>query len=80
MVDKGVVPSPNLQNSTHVGVGKPTQGNGFKCYKCGEPGHKSVECRQTRGNQNKTLLVEETDDMEATMDVPIYDEAPNEEI
>lgn len=52
------VPSSNQSNSNRVGAGKQSKGGGFKCFKCGKPGHQSSDCRMTMGNRNKALLFE----------------------
>ncbi|GKC79224.1 putative CCCH-type zinc finger family protein [Tanacetum coccineum] len=50
----------------------------FKCFKCGEPGHKSSACRKERGKQlmmesRKSEIYEYEDEVEYTLE-PCYDE------
>ncbi|GFZ18312.1 hypothetical protein Acr_27g0000510 [Actinidia rufa] len=82
---KGVKPVGPSQNQPYIGPSgsrNPSQSGGFKCFKCGELGHKSVECRKASGNQNKDLLMEErwTVEQSCEDDIPIYDQPFNEEI
>ncbi|KAH7849362.1 hypothetical protein Vadar_016773 [Vaccinium darrowii] len=47
-----------------------------ECFKCGEPGHKSSDCRRSSGSKNKALFMEESCEDE----FPIYYEALCEDI
>ncbi|KAG5567817.1 hypothetical protein RHGRI_003110 [Rhododendron griersonianum] len=56
------------------------QSGGFKCFKCGETGHKSSDCRKATGGRNKALFIEEVTEQGCEDDIPIYDEDICEEI
>ncbi|XP_028056442.1 uncharacterized protein LOC114260499 [Camellia sinensis] len=56
----------------------PPQGGTFKCFRCGEPGHRSFDCRKNMGNnQNKALLIEEVEEHGDFEDAPIFDPSGN---
>jgi hypothetical protein len=74
------VTSFSQSNSNCVGSGIQSQGGGFKCFKSGEPGHRSSDCRKIMGNRNKVLLLEEIEETEHDIELPVYDQPLNEEI
>ena len=43
-----------------MGVKNKSQSIGFMCFKCGELGHKSYDCKKTIQNHKATLFVEES--------------------
>lgn len=54
------------------------QGETFKCFRCGEPGHRSSDCRKNMGNnRNKALLIEEVEEHGDFEDAPIFDPSGN---
>ena len=61
-------------------VRNPSQGGGFKCFKCREPGHKSSDCRKATGNRNKALLIEELLEQSSEDKIPYCEKSLNEEI
>ncbi|XP_038678354.1 uncharacterized protein LOC119979794 [Tripterygium wilfordii] len=67
------VPQVHPQNAASL---PQVAGTGFKCFKCGEPGHKSSDCRKATSCVGKNLLVEgEYDDSENyNLEGPIFDE------
>ncbi|KAH7848990.1 hypothetical protein Vadar_011413 [Vaccinium darrowii] len=82
-VDKATTSTQNQPQSCGSGTrdqfpggGGGGGGWGFKCYKCGEPGHKSSDCRRSSDNKNKALFMEESCEDE----FPIYDEAMCEDV
>ncbi|KAF7139937.1 hypothetical protein RHSIM_Rhsim06G0029600 [Rhododendron simsii] len=65
-------------------VGRATSGPGFKCFKCGEPGHRAVECR--KGDRDGKALFLEYDEAKDNLvgsyeHDPIFDtELPEENV
>ncbi|KAF7135555.1 hypothetical protein RHSIM_Rhsim08G0252200 [Rhododendron simsii] len=58
-------------------------GSGFKCFKCGEPGHRAVECRKS-DREGKALLLEFDEAKGNSEGVynqdPVFDEEDVEEV
>ncbi|KAG5536735.1 hypothetical protein RHGRI_024233 [Rhododendron griersonianum] len=75
--DKASVPAQNQPQSGVSGARKQAQSGGFKCFKCGEPGHKSSDCRKASGSRNKALFSEVEKSYD---DIPLYDDVACEEI
>ena len=79
-VAKAAVPTQNQPNTSRQGAGNQFQSGNFKCFKCGEPSHKSSDCRKTMGERNRALLMEEIDENVCFDMPPTYDQPLNEEI
>ncbi|KAG5534031.1 hypothetical protein RHGRI_022247 [Rhododendron griersonianum] len=78
--DKASTPAQNQPQSGASGARSQFQSGGFKCFKCGEPGHKSSDCRKASGGRNKALFIEEVMEQGCEDDIPVYDEEICEEI
>ncbi|KAG5552400.1 hypothetical protein RHGRI_010467 [Rhododendron griersonianum] len=72
--DKASTPAQNQPQSGASGTRNQFQSGGFKCLKCGEPGHKSSNCRKASGGRNKALFIEEVTEQGCEDDIPVYDE------
>ncbi|KAG5557567.1 hypothetical protein RHGRI_007719 [Rhododendron griersonianum] len=75
--DKASSLAQNQPQSGVSGARKQAQSGGFKCFKCGEPGHKSSDCRKASGSRNKALFSEVEKSYD---DIPLYDDVACEEI
>ncbi|KAG5550839.1 hypothetical protein RHGRI_009321 [Rhododendron griersonianum] len=72
--DKASIPAQNQPQSGASGTRNQFQSGDFKCFKCGEPGHKSSDCCKASGGRNKTLFIEEVTEQGCEDDIPVYDE------
>ncbi|KAF5960260.1 hypothetical protein HYC85_001469 [Camellia sinensis] len=73
-VDKGASSSQAPRSNGASGNQHTPQGGTFKCFRCGEPGHRSSGCRKNMGNnRNKALLIEEVEEHGDFKDAPIFD-------
>ncbi|GKE40545.1 putative CCCH-type zinc finger family protein [Tanacetum coccineum] len=76
--DVGVSKKPTVVRGSGAGNITSSSNQTFKCFKCGEPGHKSSACRKERGKQlmmesGKSETYEYEDEVEYTLE-PRYDE------
>ena len=55
-----------------IGRGRQQQVGTFKCLKCGEPGHQSLDCRK------KAVMLEEIKELEHEDEEPIFNQPSNE--
>ncbi|KAG5521705.1 hypothetical protein RHGRI_034057 [Rhododendron griersonianum] len=78
--DKISTPAQNQPQSGASGARSQFQSGGFKCFKCGDPGHKSSDCRKASGGRNKALFIEKVMEQGCEDDIPVYDEEICEEI
>ncbi|XP_028071101.1 uncharacterized protein LOC114273497 [Camellia sinensis] len=77
-VDKGASSSQAPRSNGAFGNHNTPQGGTFKCFRCGEPGHRSSDCRKNMGNnRNKTLLIEEVEEHGDFENAPIFDRLGN---
>ena len=71
---------PPSTSSAAKPIPKATQSFTFKCYKCGEAGHKATNCKKggvnTQG-KGKALIIEGCEDQEDE-EFPIYEEVEEE--
>ena len=71
---------PPSTSSAAKPIPKATQSFTFKCYKCGEAGHKATNCKKggvnTQG-KGKALIIEGCEDQEDE-EFPIYEEEEEE--
>ncbi|KAG5549317.1 hypothetical protein RHGRI_014614 [Rhododendron griersonianum] len=78
--DKASIPAQNQPQSSVSGTRNQSQSGGFKCFKCGEPGHKSSDCCKAYGGRNMALFIEEVMEQGCEDDIPVYDKDMCEEI
>ncbi|GJR04824.1 putative CCCH-type zinc finger family protein [Tanacetum coccineum] len=76
--DVGVSKKPTVVRGSEAGNITSSPNQTFKCFKCGEPGHKSLACRKERGKQlmmesRKSETYEYEDKVEYVVE-PRYDE------
>ena len=72
---KGVKPAGPSQHHPYTEPSRgrnSSQSGGVKCFKCGEPGHKSAEYKKASGNRYKALLMEEMVEQSCEDDIPTY--------
>nr|POF00138.1 hypothetical protein CFP56_19096 [Quercus suber] len=69
---KSAITAPKQSQTATVGGGRQQQVGTFKCFKCGEPGHRSSDCRK------KALMLEEVKELEHEDGEPIFDQPSNE--
>ncbi|GJY56205.1 putative CCCH-type zinc finger family protein [Tanacetum coccineum] len=76
--DVGMSKRPTTMRGSGVGNTTSSSNKTFKCFKCGEPGHKSLDCRNERGKQlmieNEKHESDDYEDEEKYTVEPSYDE------
>nr|POF19432.1 hypothetical protein CFP56_14812 [Quercus suber] len=65
---KSAITTPKHSQIATVGRGRQQQVGTFKCFKCGEPGHRSSDCRK------KALMLEEVKELQHEDGEPIFDQ------
>lgn len=79
--DKILAPPPNQPSASWLGVGGQARGSGFKCFKCGEHGHRLAKCRKSMGICiEKAFSMEEAKFFYQKEKASIYDQPMLEEI
>ena len=69
----------NAASHTSKAAAKNQTGVVFKCFKCGEAGHKAADCKKPMLSQGKTLMIDDCEDQEDD-NQPVYDMETGEEI